>query len=280
MPSWQPHPALRPYVRSIAGYHDRPAPDAVHHGLPSSTLTVIIAFDDPLDCGWLARPAQHDRFWTSAAGLHTEPALIRTHGHQHGFQLALTPGGARVLLGLPAAALAGDVVDHLDLPRGISTAVHARLAELPTWDRRFELLEQTLLQAVADSDEVGEPAELTEAWRLLECSAGQLRVAEVAQRVGWSRRALLTRFRAEYGITPKDAARLVRFERSRARLRDGLPIAEIAHRYGYADQSHLTRDWTELSGRTPLQLAGPAYHPADASHLSKTWARRSASLAS
>lgn len=86
------HPALRRYVARCVGYDYRLPADAVHHGLPSTALTLIWAFDEPLDCGWLGAPSA-DRYWTLVAGLHTAPSLVRTHGVQVGLQLSLTPQG-------------------------------------------------------------------------------------------------------------------------------------------------------------------------------------------
>ena len=62
MPSYvhpMPRP-LQPYVQSCVGYDYFLAPDATHHGLPSTALTVIIAFDEPIDCGWLDGGPTHD----------------------------------------------------------------------------------------------------------------------------------------------------------------------------------------------------------------------------
>ena len=133
------HPALQPYVARCVGYDYRLPTDAVHHGLPSTALTLIWAFDAPLDCGWLGAP-DADRDWTLVAGLHSTPSLVRTHGVQVGLQLSLTPQGARALLGVPAAALASTLVsgDRVGLP----DALHAELADAPVgasgsrWSRR------------------------------------------------------------------------------------------------------------------------------------------------
>src|SRR5574338_119529 len=114
-----PGPALAPHVRRLVGYHHTMDAAAVHHGMPSPSATVIIAFDQPLDTAWLAAPATRDRFWTLASGLHAEPALIHTHGLQHGIQLDLTPAGVRSVLGLPLGAIAGTLVHHADLPHGV-----------------------------------------------------------------------------------------------------------------------------------------------------------------
>ena len=48
----RPHPALREYVDPYIGYrHPAPAPGR-HRGMPSDRLTVVIAFDEPIDLAW------------------------------------------------------------------------------------------------------------------------------------------------------------------------------------------------------------------------------------
>ena len=44
-----PHPRLRPYVSTYTGYRIEGAAPGVHMGLPSKSLTFIVAFDEPLD---------------------------------------------------------------------------------------------------------------------------------------------------------------------------------------------------------------------------------------
>ena len=47
--SRQLHPVLAPLVTSLVGYDYRLSADAVHHGLPSTSATAVIALDEPLD---------------------------------------------------------------------------------------------------------------------------------------------------------------------------------------------------------------------------------------
>ncbi len=257
MPSWPRtmHPALVPYVEECVGYDYRLDPAAVHFGLPSTSVTVIIAFDEPLDCGWLGE-RENRRFWLLASGLHDHPALIRTHGRQHGIQLGLTPLGARCLLGAPAGGIASALVDHGDLPLGITPEAHDRLSGLG-WEGRFEVLQTHLLgllaQTRAPRSEIA--PELREAWRVLCGTGGRARVESVADHVGWSRRHLAARFQGEFGLAPKRLARVARFQRARALIDARLPLAIAAAEAGYADQSHLNRDWRALAGRTPTQAA-------------------------
>jgi AraC-like DNA-binding protein len=77
-------------------------------------------------------------------------------------------------------------------------------------------------------------------------------VTGVASGVGWSTRHLEQRFRSEFGITPKAAVRITRFERSVDAARDPRRrLSDVAAECGYADQAHLAREWRDLAGRPP-----------------------------
>jgi AraC-like DNA-binding protein len=276
------HPALRPYVASMVGYHDHLDPDAVHHGLPSPYATVIIAVDAPIDVGWLGRPETQAEHWTMASGLHPAPALIRTHGYQHGMQIGLTPRGVRALLGLPAGAIAAHLVDLDDLPFRLPATTADRIRASDSWTVRFAALEDHLLRVLRRSeDPVGDlRPEVGEAWRLIRRSRGRMAVEEVAGRVGWTRRYLAPRFSAEYGLGPKQAARLCRFTFVRGLAESGRPLADAAVEAGYADQAHLSREWRELAGRTPTQWLVSPYHLAPDAPGAEVQDRPVAALAS
>lgn len=244
----RPHPVLQGYVARCVGYDYLLDPRAVHHGLPAPSATVVIAFDDPLDTEWLGDPPSRGRRWTTVSGLGLRPALIHTHGIQRGIQLDLTPAGVGALLGMPVAAIGETLLTFADV--GLGDALHERLAAEASWPARFAALDRLLLTRL-DAVAHRPPADVTHAWDMLAATHGLLPVRALAEQTGWSRRHLQTRFRAEYGVSPKQAARLFRFRHARALSLDGHPLAAVAHRAGYADQAHLTRDWRELAGTPP-----------------------------
>src|SRR5690348_17555140 len=99
--------------------------------------------------------------------------------------------------------------------------------------------------------------EVSQAWRALLASGGTAAVPELAREAGWSSRRLGTRFRAEIGLAPKQAARVVRFDRARRLLQRrvaaaGQPeLAALAAACGYYDQAHLAREFRALAGCPP-----------------------------
>src|SRR5262245_19299896 len=111
-----PTAELRPYVAGYSGYRYAGIPPATHAGLPSPYLTLIFTLDDPLTIATHPDPGQPGGVYqTLAGGLHTSPALVIHDGRQSGIQVALSPLGARALLGLPAGELASIDVEASDV---------------------------------------------------------------------------------------------------------------------------------------------------------------------
>lgn len=241
------HPGLRGLLAGpMVGYDLVTDPRAVHFGVPSPAATVILAFEEPIDVGWVDDPTRSEQNWVMVAGLHTKPSLVHTHGRQCGIQLSLSPQGFRSFFGTPIGALAHDLTGGPEL--GVPADLHERIADAPDWETRFDLVESHLLARSADRPtEV--PADLARAWALL--GRPGVRVEAAAAEVGWSRRQLQTRCGQEFGITPKQLARVARFDRCRGAVRAGLGLAEAAYRFGFSDQAHLSREWTELAGQSP-----------------------------
>jgi AraC family transcriptional regulator len=76
-------------------------------------------------------------------------------------------------------------------------------------------------------------------------------VAEVAAECRLSRGYFIKAFRAATGLTPHRWLVEHRVSEAKALLLTDLPIAEIASVCGFADQSHLTRVFTQVVGMTP-----------------------------
>jgi AraC-like DNA-binding protein len=249
-----PAPQLRSLVSRYSGSRLEGFVPGTHLGLPSRHLTVVISLGAPVH---LAAGS----FVALAAGLRTGPAAITHDGSEHTVSVELTPAGARSLLGLPAAALAGEVVDLAELLGPETGELFERMATAPGWRERFAVLDEVLTRCAGRTAEADDS--MAYAWRRLVGSAGAVRVAKLADEIGYSRRQLTERFTREYGLSPKQAARVMRFERSWLLLRrlersrrksagrDRPSLAEVAPTCGYYDQAHMAREWNDLAGCPP-----------------------------
>jgi AraC-like DNA-binding protein len=281
---YRPGEPLRRYVAWYTGYRQRGVAPATHRGLPSPYLTMIFTLDEPLSIEVHPDPGQPPgEFGTLLGGLHSTPALIRHDGAQSGIQLALKPPGVRALLGLPAGELA-----ELDVPAeavlgGVGAELRERVRGACGWPERFAVLDEILLRQVLTAKDEAVAPEVLWSWRQLLQAGGAVRVADLAAGTGWSGRHLASRFRAEIGLTPKAAARVVRFDRARRRLVEhagaganqnganqngGYQLADLAAETGYFDQAHLAREFRALAGVPPSQWLAEEFRNVQAG----TWA--------
>lgn len=243
------HPGLRGLVTGVCGYRITGAAAGVHVGMPSQSLTVILPLDGPLRLSWDS--TQPAALATVLAGLHAQPAYVHHDGQQEGIQLEVTPLGARRLFGLPAGALATTAVALGDVVGPVGQRVVEECAGPADWTARLERTQALLVALVRDRATIR--PELGWVWAALVRTQGRAAVRALAGQVGWSPRHLTEQFRAEFGLAPKLAARVIRFERSRRLLNRPGTLANVAATCGYADQSHLVRDWRQFAGASPTQ---------------------------
>lgn len=152
-------------------------------------------------------------------------------------------------------------MDLTDLFGAAGRRVAGRLREAPSWWSRFGLLDMLLLRLL---DRGPRPSpEVARTWQRLVATAGSVPIGRIADEVGWSHKHLITWFRQQVGLTPKTAARLIRFDQVSRRL-DGqrtVDWGEVAADAGYADQAHLVRDFRQFTGTTPTDFLARSLTP-------------------
>lgn len=261
----RPEPALQPMVDRYIGYRLMGHPPSLHRGLPSRHMTFIVGIGAPIDVIAQTDPSQRPQAYRCVlGGLQASSALIAHTGDQEGVAIQMRPPASRALFGMPARALWDLSVELGDVVGAVGDELWERLQPAMSWDERFAVCDEVLrrLARPATADPV-----LERSWDDLVRSGGQVAVGELAARTGWSRQHLGRRFRDEFGMSPKLASRVVRFERAGRMLRSAAPpdsIAVVAAACGYFDQAHLNREVVLLAGCTPAELMDDVGEPAEA----------------
>jgi AraC-like DNA-binding protein len=248
----RPAPALRSFVDAYAGSWFEGLRPGSHQGLPSGSMTLIIGLGEAIDIAAMPDAAQAPQaFDAFVGGLHSSPATVRYETTMRCVSVKLSPLGSRALLGSPAGELASTVVDLREVIGRAAGELVDRLGSASSWDERFAALDDVFCRVAREAAQT--PPALSWAWRRLAASAGRVRIAALAEESGLSRRHLGERFRAEFGISPKVATRVLRFDRARRLLRASHPpqLAAVAAACGYSDQAHMCHEWRELAGDSP-----------------------------
>src|SRR5262245_20612274 len=206
-----PAPALRRFVDAYLGSWFEGLTPGSHPGVPSGSMTLIIGLGKAIDIAAMPNGTQAPRaFDAFIGGLHASPATVRYGTTVRCISVRLSPLGTRALLGVPAGELASSVVGLQDVMGAPATELLDRLSSATAWTERFAILDDVLCRVARPAEA---PPAIAWAWRRLTASAGDLRIDALADEIGLSRRHLSERFRAELGVSPKVATRILRFDR-------------------------------------------------------------------
>jgi AraC-like DNA-binding protein len=164
----------------------------------------------------------------------------------------LPPLGAYQLLGPAISEIGGTMVGLEDLVGADARRLSEQVQSVRTWEERGRLLDAFLLPRATHGPQPS--PEVTHAWHLLARSSGRDPISGIARQVGWSHKHLITKFKQQIGVAPHLAAQLLRLSTVWRHLDDERDWARIAAECGYADQSHLTREFRRFTGTTPGAL--------------------------
>ena len=223
----------------------------------------------PIDITMVAHPAVTllfdlgDQGWTAHddAGTRTQgsvaigllPGNVSLTGSGAGacLQVRLSPVLAAEVL--DTAGLTGTFAELDDVLGPKARKLSSDLRSTTSWDERFALTYDFLGDRHDGRRTVDR--EVAYAWQQTSVRQGRSDIHSLAAETGWSRQRLWSRFRTQLGLSPKRAARLVRFDHAARLLADGTPPAEAAARAGYSDQPHLNREVRSIVDTTPLGVA-------------------------
>lgn len=257
---------LQRHVSQLLLYRETLPPDVevLERVIPDGSSRLVLNFGDAPTEGH-APGARALVLGASAA-----PALVRMQGHIEGFSIALRPGAATALFGIPAGDLAGAAVPLDELWGRAAPELLDRLDAASNLPERAALIRAALLHRLA-SPPSAHARTAARAATLISASGGRRTLRDLAADLGLGERRLQQLFQLHIGLPPRTWSRLARMHallRSlrRVDLRVHRPDwARLALDHGYYDQAHLANELRALCGLTPTE-----YLARTASHSSKT----------
>lgn len=256
-----PLSALRGRLDEYHGFYEALAQPICRLQVPRAQVLLIVGFGDNLQLSLVGSQSPPKALQSFVVGINASPLVTEHWGIRHCIEIPLSPEGAHQLFQGAAAEFSGEVVALEDIWGQDANRLTARVRGQSSWLKRFALIDQELIEKLAQSNRSIRP-EIRWAWNQLKLRGGCLPIRHLSRAIGWSDRYFAKCFKEAIGITPKIAARQIRFTQACHLLRaeEAQPLNEIALTCGYSDQSHFTREFHTFSGYSPkaFQNGNPA----------------------
>lgn len=204
---------------------------------------------------------------TAVSGPYTRPFDIDAREHTAMVGVHFKPGGVRAVLGVSPHELLGSHIDLDAVWNGAAADLRSEICEAKSIPHRLAIVESALLTRLRGGRELTpEVAFAVDALSL----DRQPSIEKLAREIGFSHRSLIQMFTSQVGMPPKRFARLQRFRHAHDAVSAALspphwPTFAVEH--GYADQSHMIREFQEFSGMTPAQQLRRSGYVAKADHI-------------
>ena len=234
----RPGPPLGEFVELLWLCDVDPLPWAQERLLPGGSVELVI------DLAPASRKAV-------VSGPHSRFFLLDTSQRRCLAGVHFKAGGAFAFVAPPLHELRDMVVPLETLWGGVAGELRERLAEVPTDDERFAIMEGVLL-ARGRGRMQRHPAVRYALREFMRVPCAQS-VAQVAARVGLSQRRFTECFTNQVGLTPKMFCRVRRFQAAIRQVhRTGCTDwTGLALDCGYFDQAHFIHDFQAFAGLTP-----------------------------
>jgi len=249
--TYVPGAPLADFVESLWFYESTtPLPHTRERRLPSGSVELVINLREDVVSVYDCQDTNklHSFRTGVISGPYSTFFVLKTSGLSSMIGVVFKPGGAAPFLPFPVAELQNRHVSLETLWGVLALELQDRLRAVATPRARFSILEQWLLTR-ARRPLLWRP---TLTFALAELHTTQT-ISEVVEQTGLSSRRFIQIFHEAVGLTPKQFARVKRFQEVLRLAEKGKQIvwADIALSCGYYDQAHFIHDFHDFCGLTP-----------------------------
>jgi AraC-like DNA-binding protein len=246
-----PPPPLNAYINAYY-YCDAPVLYPREQIFPAPWLALLINFGGPYiayEAGQVNPCANcTDSWWV---GLRTTYHIVQWTAPIRFMLVHFKPGGAAPFMRIPLDDLHHRFVPSEALWGSFAQEICERLAVTPTVSAKFALLDRLLLTRLAKAPRGY--AVVQQAIDHIVQAQGSISIRRLSDQLGLSQKHLITQFKQLVGGTPKEIARIIRFDHIVHKTNTVHPVdwTDIAYQFGYTDQAHFSNDFASFTGHNP-----------------------------
>jgi AraC-like DNA-binding protein len=257
------HPFLQPFISNYC-IMDIDHPETIsnvfvaktssvmmfHIGMPETAISIQYEFPNT--------PDKRYTFYRHQAwlgGMLTEPLM--GHMAYKGCYLCVvfTAFGVHHFLRENATALTnhGFSIDNLSLPHKFDDLID-KLHNTTNKEKALQLVENELLSYYGELNIPFSVKDISPVTNYIARQNGMVKIQDLEDKFRVSRRWLEKQFSAQVGVSPKEFARVTRFNAllNQILTDPSVSLNILLNDFGYYDQSHLNKDFNAFTGQTPL----------------------------
>ena len=207
--------------------------------LPTAAMSLVFSIDD---MGAMSKVL---------TGPRSQPIVLDTSRGFTAIGVKFKIGGGASFAQAPSCELHNQTVRLDDLWGDRAGDLEGQIWQAPTIDEKFGVIERTLLQRINRLEQ--RHSGVVYALQQIDRTAGNCKVAALADDIGISARRLGQLFAREVGFSPKALNRIRRFEQVLQLIDSTAQVdwTDIALSCGYYDQPHFNHEFRTFCGMDP-----------------------------
>jgi AraC-like DNA-binding protein len=171
------------------------------------------------------------------------------------FSILFQPHGLSMFFDIPIGVLQNQNVALKDIIKDKVSRLETSLSKARTIEKRIDIVESFLINQLQKSKKKYEFDRIRHTIELINQSKGIINIDTLASTACLSRKQYERTFFDFVGTSPKQFLKIIRFQNAihEKSKNNNTNLTTLTYLCGYYDQSHMTNDFTKLSGMTPKQ---------------------------
>jgi AraC-like DNA-binding protein len=191
----------------------------------------------------------------SIAGINLKSVFVPVNPGDRIWGMRILPEACSAFFGIDPLTIKKSDFEPETPGKRFSPELKNKLSECKTFAEAIGVYEKYAKNFGVKNEEIDE--RLAKATRIFIETEGLAKISETAKEIGLSERQFERNYRKASGLTPKQFARICRFRATAIDMvtNSSQNWAHRAAEKGFADQSHLNREFSNLTGNSPVEFS-------------------------